>query len=98
MDLTDIISDFIDNPFKFLIGFVMLLVPSSLFVWLLIGGELLKETGHNFIGSALLFMLDAFGNFTTWLVTTFIEFVVYLVIIAFFIGTVLSVLGIKNKW
>jgi hypothetical protein len=62
MGLADITSDFIDDPFKFLIRFVMLLVPSSLFVWLF----------------------------------TFIEFVVYLVIIAFFIGTVLRVLGIKK--
>jgi hypothetical protein len=96
MDLANIISDFIDDPFKFLIGFVMLLVPSSLFVWLLIGGELLKETGHNFIGTALIFILDAFGNLTLWLVTTFIESVVYLVIIVFLIGTVLSALGIKK--
>lgn len=96
MDLANIISDFIDDPFKFLIGFVMLLVPSSLFVWLLIGGELLKETGHNFIGTALIFILGAFGNLTLWLVTTFIESVVYLVIIVFLIGTVLSALGIKK--
>lgn len=96
MDLVDVISDFIDDPFKFLIGFIMLLVPSSLFVWLLIGGELLKETGPNLFGSVILFILDVFGNFTTWLVTTFIEFVVYLVIIAFFMGTILSILGIKK--
>lgn len=96
MDLTDIISDFIDHPIKFLMAFIMLLVPSSLFVGLLIGGEFLKDTGHNFIGSTVLFILDVFSSFTTWLVTTFIEFVVYLVIIAIFIGSILSTLGSKK--
>lgn len=96
MDLTIIISDFIDHPIKFLMAFIMLLVPSSLFVGLLIGGEFLMDTGHNFVGSTVLFILDVFTIFTTWLVTTFIEFVVYLVIIAIFIGSILSTLGIKK--
>lgn len=95
MDLVDAISDFIDDPFKLLMGFFMLLVPSSIVIWLLIGGGLLKGTDYDFIVSIIIFIVDVFNNFTTWLVETFIGVVVDIVIIAFIIGTILSIFGIK---
>lgn len=93
---SDAISDFIDEPFNFLIGFIMLLVPSSLVIWLLIGGELLNGTDYDFIGSIILFCVDVFGNFTAWLVATFIGIVIDITIIVFIIGTILGILGFKK--
>ena len=92
----DFISDFIDDPKKFLVAFIfMLVVPSTYAIWLLVAGQYAKESGYGIIGDLILFVLDIWGKITTWIFTTFIECVIYLVVISFIIGALLKVLGLK---
>ncbi|WP_407281841.1 hypothetical protein V7O61_10600 [Methanolobus sp. WCC1] len=79
-------DDLLDNPsllIGFLVGFILLLVPTSTQIFLLIVAEYANETGHGSIGSIINCFLDMIGGFTTWLVLTFIESVTYVIVVAF---------------
>lgn len=86
-------DELLDNPsilIGFLVGFIFLLVPTSKQIYLLIIAEYANESGHEFIGNTILFLLGLLSDFTTWLVLTFMEPVIYFIVIAFVFFSVAS--------
>ena len=87
------LDDLLDNPsiiISFLVGFIFLLVPTSKQIHLLIIAEYANETGHGFIGNAIISILGLSSDFTTWLVLTFLEIVTYVIVVAFVFFSVAS--------
>ncbi|MBU1204577.1 MAG: hypothetical protein KKE93_01590 [Nanoarchaeota archaeon] len=55
-----------ENPLKIVLFVIcVLIIPSVLFFYFLIGGEALKSTGHETAGSFIIGLLTWFGNVTT---------------------------------
>jgi len=90
-NILGLISDFIDTPEKFLNAFIKLVVPSTCAIGILVAGQYAKESGYGIIGNLILFVLDIWGKITMWIFTTFIDCVIYLVVIAVIIGALLKV-------
>ena len=72
-----------------LISFILLLVPTSIEIYLQALAEYANESGYEFIGNAILFFIGLINKLTTWIVLTFIEPVAYLIISTFLLFSVL---------
>ena len=88
----DLLANLFKNPMGFLVSFIMLAVPSSAFLWLLIGGTFAENTGHGIIGGLLLFVYNAFDKITLFIFETFIDLVIHAVVIVIVITSILGVI------
>jgi len=66
MSIEEIFQAIFENPSRIIVFIIVfLIVPGALFFYLLIGGELLKATGHETSGSIITGLVTGFGNITT---------------------------------
>ncbi|WP_342304970.1 hypothetical protein [Methanolobus sp. ZRKC5] len=93
---TDSRANLLDDPIGFLQSFIMLAVPSAAFIWILVAGTYAENTGHGFAGWLLLSFYNLVDKITSFIVETFIEVVIYAVVIVVLVTSVLAAFGIKK--
>lgn len=94
--ITDSRANLLDDPIGFLQSFIILAVPSVALIWILIAGTYAENTGHEFIGWLLLSVYNLVDKVTLFIVETFIEVVVYAVVVVIVVTSILAALGIKK--
>ncbi|ETA69395.1 hypothetical protein MettiDRAFT_2894 [Methanolobus tindarius DSM 2278] len=94
---SDLVASILDDPIGFLKSFIMLAVPSGALMWVLIVGTYAENTGHGFIGWLFLSFYGFIDKITLFIVETFIELVVYVVVMVTIVTSLLAAFGIKIK-
>lgn len=93
---SDSTANLFDDPIGFLKTFIMLAVPTSVMIWILLIGTYAENTGHGVIGQFLLSFYNLIDKITLFLFETFIDLVVYAVVIVIIVTSILTAFGIKR--
>lgn len=84
---SDTTANLFDNPMRFLMSFIMLAVPSGIMIHILLTGPSLKI--QELLGDLLLLIYNAIDKITLFIFETFINLVVYAVVMVIFMTYIL---------
>lgn len=84
------INKLISNPFVLLIGLISLVIVSEDEIAAYMVAGFAESTGHTFVSSVILYLMDLWGDITMFLFNALIEVVVWITIFAVIVSALIK--------